>query len=186
MVKKKEASVPVYTHEVESPVGRISLASDGTALIGLWIEGQKYFARTLEVEPEKQCVPVLERAARWLERYFAGEQPEIDFPLAPRGTAFQQEVWDMLCTIPSGELRTYGDLARMIAERRGTAKMSAQAVGGAVGHNPISIIIPCHRVVGSDGSLTGYAGGVSIKQRLLELEGAQMDGLYVPKKGTAL
>lgn len=176
----------MYTHTIETPIGRVTVASDGESIVGLWIEGQKYFARTIEGACEERCVPVLTQTEEWLGEYFSGGNPPVDVPLAPRGSAFQQEVWEILRTIPYGEILTYGDIARMIADRCGKDRMAAQAVGGAVGHNPISIIIPCHRVVGRDGSLTGYAGGVSIKQRLLELEGVDMANLYTPTKGTAL
>ena len=123
----------------------------------------------------------------WLDRYFAGGRPSLcELPLAPAGSEFRQGVWSILCEIPYGEVTTYGDIAKKVAARMGNKSMSAQAVGGAVGHNPISIIIPCHRVVGSNGSLTGYAGGIKTKIKLLELEGADMTPLFTPKKGTAL
>ena len=176
----------VYTKEVNAPVGTIMLASDGRALVGLWIFGQKYFARTIEASKEAS-LPLFESVTRWLGAYFAGKNPAIDFPLAPGGaTPFRQEVWRILQRIPYGQVVTYGEIAREIAQLRGRAKMSAQAVGGAVGHNPISIIIPCHRVVGTGGSLTGYAGGIGIKKQLLELEGVDMSRLHTPVKGTAL
>jgi methylated-DNA-[protein]-cysteine S-methyltransferase len=137
--------------------------------------------------PENPDLPAFAAARTWLDRYFAGEKPGIaDLPLAPRGTAFQTAVWDLLREIPYGELTTYGALAQAVAARLGKARMSAQAVGVAVGRNPVSIIIPCHRVVGADGSLTGYGGGLPLKIRLLEHEGADMSRLYVPKRGTAL
>ena len=123
----------------------------------------------------------------WLDRYFAGENPQIsELPLAPSGSDFRQMVWKILCDIPSGQTTTYGEIAKKIAARTGRSTMSAQAVGGAVGHNPISIIIPCHRVVGTNGSLTGYAGGIDKKIALLELEGVDMTKYFVPTKGTAL
>ncbi|MCI8632882.1 MAG: methylated-DNA--[protein]-cysteine S-methyltransferase [Lachnospiraceae bacterium] len=179
-----------YLWQYESPVGWIHLASDGEALIGLWIEGQKYFSETLGEAVQGVCLPVFEKTAAWLDAYFAGKQPAILGPqapkLAPHGSEFRQMVWQILCEIPYGGLTTYGAIARRIAEKTGKSTMSAQAVGGAVGHNPISIIIPCHRVVGSGGSLTGYAGGLDKKIQLLTLEGADMAGLYRPKKGTAL
>lgn len=184
-----------YIWKYESPVGVIHLASNGEALIGLWIEGQKYFSQTLGPAATTERLPVFEQTTRWLDAYFAGEKPSLTGPdaprLAPRGSEFRQRVWEILCEIPYGELTTYGEIARQIAAGRGGAaakrlSMSAQAVGGAVGHNPISIIIPCHRVVGSDGSLTGYAGGLDKKIALLTLEGVDMSRLYRPKKGTAL
>ena len=123
----------------------------------------------------------------WLDRYFAGRKPDIsELSLAPAGSEFRQEVWRILCEIPYGEVVTYGSIAKRMAEKMGRETMSSQAVGGAVSHNPISIIIPCHRVAGADGSLTGYAGGIQTKVKLLELEGADLSRLYVPGKGSAL
>ncbi len=136
---------------------------------------------------EKNDMPIFDAAKRWLDRYFAGERPTIsELPLAPRGSEFRQGVWDILCEIPYGEVITYGDIAKKMAVKMNKKRMSSQAVGGAVGHNPISIIIPCHRVVGSNGSLTGYGGGIGTKIKLLELERVDMSSLFVPKKGTAL
>lgn len=172
----------------DSPIGRLLLAEEEGALAGVWIEGQKYFPDSLHDEmEEKEDSTVLNEAVEWLERYFRGERPGTDeLPLAPRGSEFRKEVWKLLCEIPYGKLASYGEISRKITERRGLQRMSAQAVGGAVGHNPISIIIPCHRVVGADGSLTGYAGGIRRKVLLLKLEGVDMKKLYVPMKGTAL
>ena len=171
-----------------SPVGTITLASDGDCLTGLWIEGQKYHGASYSGSMlENGRVPVFAAARDWLDRYFAGERPgPFELPLAPAGSAFRREVWKMLCQIPYGQVITYGNIARKIALRMNRPSMSCQAVGGAVGHNPISIIIPCHRVVGSNGSLTGYAAGLPVKIRLLTLEGADMSSLFVPKTGTAL
>lgn len=168
-----------------SPVGPLHLASDGEAITGLWLEGQKYFAATLEGETrESPDLPVFRQTAAWLNAYFAGEVPPALPPLAPQGSPFRQAVWKLLLEIPRGQTATYGALAEKLREQGLSA--APQAVGGAVGHNPISILIPCHRVVGSDGSLTGYAGGLAAKQKLLELEGVDITGLSVPKKGTAL
>lgn len=177
-----------YSTHYHSPLGSLMLASDGDNLIGLWIEGQKYFAAKVAEEiSEKDDLPVFSDVKTWLNQYFAGEKPVIsDLPLAPVGGAFRQSVWDILCEIPYGELITYGEIARRMAVRMNRKSMSSQAIGGAVGHNPISIIIPCHRVVGANGSLTGYAGGIDNKIRLLEHEGADMSKMFVPKKGTAL
>lgn len=177
-----------YSTRYFSPVGEITLASDGDSLVGLWIEGQKYHGGLIgEKLQEKDDVAVFGAAKKWLDKYFAGEKPAIgELALAPLGGDFRQGVWRILCGIPYGEVVTYGDVAKKMAAKMGRESMSSQAVGGAVGHNPISIIIPCHRVVGTNGSLTGYAGGVDIKVKLLELEGADMSGLFVPKKGTAL
>lgn len=158
--------------DYDSPLGAMLLAQEGECIAGLWFLGQKHFPdeRTME----KGETPLLQEARKWLDRYFAGEQPSPEeLPLAPDGTAFRQEVWKLLLTIPYGGTTTYGALAQQMAQQRGTSRMSAQAVGGAVGHNPISIIIPCHRVVGTDGSLTGYAGGLERKAALLNLETEQ-------------
>ena len=178
----------IYSTDYSSPLGQVLLASDGKNLIGLWLEGQKYFSGTVEEEMTvKNDLPVFAAAKKWLDMYFAGKRPNISkLPLAPRGGEFRKAVWQVLCDIPYGEFTTYGQIAKTIAAKNGRGKMSAQAVGGAVGHNPISIIIPCHRVVGSNGSLTGYAGGIDKKIKLLELEGIDMSGMFVPKKGTAL
>lgn len=177
-----------YRATYPSPVGTITLACDGDNLVGLWIEGQKYHGAGIPAEmAEKSDVPVFDAAKKWLDRYFAGEKPGIsELPLAPVGGEFRRGVWSILSEIPYGRLITYGDIAKKMAVKLGKGSMSSQAVGGAVGHNPISIIIPCHRVVGSNGSLTGYAGGIQTKVKLLELEGADMSKLFVPKKGTAL
>ncbi len=150
-----------------SPLGPILLAADETGLTGLWFEAQKYFPSFLGVDYQEKETPVLTETARWLDVYFSGKDPDILPPLHPQGSPFRQAVWNILLTIPRGQTMTYGEIARRLGVR------SAQAVGGAVGHNPISILIPCHRVVGSDGSLTGYAGGFDRKTRLLQLEGAR-------------
>ena len=160
-----------YTCHFESPLGPLTAASDGENLTGLWFDGQKYFAAGLDPEHEEKNLPVFEETGRWLGLYFRGEIPDFVPPLRLKGTAFQMAVWGILLTIPYGETMTYGEIARKIASAQGLAQMSAQAVGGAVGHNPVSLIVPCHRVVGSDGSLTGYAGGVERKRRLLMMEG---------------
>lgn len=173
-----------YSTKHPSPVGMLSLASDGENLAGLWIEGQKYFGGTVS-EPltEADELPVFQTVKEWLSRYFAGEKPAIsELPLRPIGGEFRQDVWKILCEIPYGEVTTYGAIAKKMAAKMGRKSMSGQAVGGAVGHNPISIIIPCHRVVGTGGSLTGYAGGIDKKIMLLEHEGADMSQLFVPKK----
>ncbi|MDR1308747.1 MAG: methylated-DNA--[protein]-cysteine S-methyltransferase [Deltaproteobacteria bacterium] len=176
-----------YRTTCRSPVGTLTLAGDGENLVGLWIEGQKYHGGALGGPlARRDDAPVFRAAREWLGRYFAGEKPAVSgLPLAPAGGAFRQGVWEILRAIPYGETATYGDVAREMALRTGRARMSARAVGGAVGHNPISIIIPCHRVVGADGSLTGYAGGLATKIRLLGLEGVDMSGLHVPRKGSA-
>lgn len=172
----------------DSPVGKLTMASDGTSLAGLWIEKQKYYAGTLPNDVrEAPDLPVFIQTKKWLDDYFQSKKPEISgLPLAPQGGAFRQMVWQILCGIPYGQVLTYGAIAKMVAEKTGKKAMSAQAVGGAVGHNPVSIIIPCHRVIGSNGSLTGYAGGLDIKVKLLKFEGVDMSRLFLPKKGTAL
>ena len=178
----------VYSTRYASPIGSLMLASDGGSLVGLWIEGQKYFAGTMAEEiTEQPHVPVFTAAQNWLDAYFTWQKPALSgLPLAPKGGAFRRAVWDILCEIPYGEVTTYGEIARKMAARMNKVNMSAQAIGGAVGHNPISIIIPCHRVVGAHGSLTGYAGGISKKIKLLEHEGVDMSRLFVPSHGTAL
>ena len=177
-----------YSTNYLSPVGTITLACDGNKLIGLWNEEQKYHGNTLfKGMVEKNDMPVFSVVKKWLDSYFAGEKPDIsELPLAPVGGEFRQEVWSILCEIPYGEVITYGDIAKKMAVKMNKKSMSSQAVGGAVGHNPISIIIPCHRVVGSNGSLTGYAGGIDKKIKLLELEGVDMSNFFIPAKGTAL
>ena len=175
-----------YTQHYDSPLGGILLAADDVGLTGLWFDGQKYFARGLSNERIAQETPILAEAKRWLDIYFTGKEPDFTPPLHPIGSAFRRSVWEILLQIPYGQTATYGEIARQLAKKQGLDRMSAQAVGGAVGHNEISIIIPCHRVVGADGSLTGYAGGIGKKEKLLELERADMSLFFVPKKGTAL
>ena len=162
-----------YYTEYPSPVGQLTIACNETALTGIWLNGQKHFGDESLKEAERaDDFPLFVQTRDWLERYFARKKPEIsEIPLAPQGSEFQQKVWKLLCEIPYGETTTYGELARKVAVQMGRSSMAAQAVGGAVGRNPISIIIPCHRVIGADGSLTGYAGGVDKKIKLLEIEG---------------
>lgn len=164
----------VYISHYESPLGGITLAHDGRQLTGLWFDGQKYFGSTIAgsvfKEPEKTGSSVFTEAERWLDEYFEGKEPDFVPPLKLQGTEFQKAVWKILMTIPFGETRTYGEIAEKLAGELGLKSMSAQAVGGAVGHNPISLIVPCHRIIGASGSLTGYAGGIDKKQMLLQLE----------------
>ena len=199
-----------FTHHYNSPIGGITLASDGEALIGLWFDGQKYFADALEGDyryceekdceekdceekdreekdceekdcEEKDCeekdyeekdLPVFRMTDRWLDIYFDGKAPDFTPPLRMKTTDFRREVWEILLTIPYGQTMSYGEIAKQIGEKRLlSSKTSARAVGGAVGHNSISLIIPCHRVIGADGSLTGYAGGLDKKIWLLKHEG---------------
>ena len=151
----------------ESPLGSLLLEADQTGLTGLWFVGQKYFPSFSDGDFFENETPVLTEAKHWLSLYFSGKEPDFLPSLHPQGSSFRQAVWNVLLTIPRGQTMTYGEIARRLNVR------SAQAVGGAVGHNPISILIPCHRVVGSDGSLTGYAGGLARKEWLLHLEGAR-------------
>lgn len=177
----------IYSTIYLSPIGKLLLASDGESIIGLWVKGQKYFADNVEDLLENDELQVFAVAKKWLDRYFAGKKPAItELPLKPKGGQFRQDVWKILCDISYGNVVTYGFIAKELAKKAGKERMSAQAVGGAVGHNPISIIIPCHRVVGVNGSLTGYAGGIVNKIQLLKHEGVDMSKLFVPKNGTAL
>lgn len=162
----------IYTAHYMSSLGGITLASDGEALIGLWFDGQKYFADAIKGQPatDNPSLPVLADTRRWLDIYFTGRQPDFTPKLRMLTTSFRQAVWQIMLTIPYGQTMTYGEIAKRIAAQKGLKQMSVQAVGGAVGHNSISLIIPCHRVVGTNGSLTGYASGIDKKKRLLELE----------------
>ena len=169
-----------YKTTIESPIGKITLGSDGESLIGLWTDGQRYFGDTI---PEEAIIDdslnVFNVTKEWMNRYFDKKKPQIsELPLAPIGGEFRQTVWKMLTEVPYGEVITYGELARKIAKQRGIEKMSAQAIGAAVGRNPISIIIPCHRVVGANGNLTGYSGGIQIKLKLLQHEGVDTNQFY--------
>lgn len=175
-----------YINHYCSPIGNILLAADDMGLTGLWFEGQKYFALNLDKVHEERELPVFEKAKQWLDVYFSGKEPDFTVPLHFTGTDFQNDVWKILCAIPYGQTMTYGEIAKKIAAKKGLPSMSAQAVGGAVGHNEISIIVPCHRVVGKNGSLTGYAGGIDKKIKLLQLEKVNMESFFTPKKGTAL
>lgn len=161
-----------YRTFYDSPIGKIFLVSDEKNLVGAWIEGQKYFLGTIEAENVLDSeTNILVQAKKWLDRYFNLEKPDIDeLPLAPVGNEFRRRVWKILCEIPYGNVTNYGDIAKRVAKEMGKKSMSAQAVGNAVGHNPISIIIPCHRVIGKNGNLTGYAGGIDKKIQLLKLE----------------
>ncbi|MBP7186971.1 MAG: methylated-DNA--[protein]-cysteine S-methyltransferase [Ruminococcus sp.] len=162
----------IYTFRYKSPLGSITLASNGDSLTGLWFDGQKYFPHKLISESIESELPIFTQTIKWLDTYFSGKVPDFTPPIILNTTPFRKAVYDILLTIPYGQTMTYGGIANMIAKQKGIERMSAQAVGGAVGHNPISIIIPCHRVVGTDGSLTGYAGGLDKKIELLKLEKA--------------
>ena len=159
-----------YTHRYASPLGGITLASDGEALTGLWFDGQKYFAGAREPDCAGKELPVFEQTAGWLDIYFSGRDPGFTPPLLLRAEGFRRAVWEILLDIPYGHTMTYGEIAGEIARRRGIPRMSARAVGSAAGHNAIALIIPCHRVVGAGGRLTGYAGGLERKSWLLALE----------------
>ncbi len=162
----------LYKTIYHSPIGALTLGADETHLVGLWLAGQKYFGAGYQ-EPfaERADHPVLQKAVQWLQSYFAGERPLLSaLPLNPQGSPFRKRVWQILREIPYGQVITYGDIARRLAQEQGQKSMAAQAVGSAVGHNPISIIIPCHRVVGANGSLKGYAGGLAAKRWLLRHE----------------
>ena len=180
-----------FSTQYPSPIGEIILCATDSALTGLWIEGQRHFMKTTGnislqsaenkfTEDAEQAILI--RARMWLDAYFTGQKPSAaEIPLAPAGSEFQRQVWKLLCKIPYGTVTTYGTLAKEIARLANRKSMSAQAIGGAVGRNPLSIIIPCHRVIGSNGSLTGYAGGILIKKKLLEFEGADISDCFVPK-----
>ncbi len=173
----------MYTTQYLSPLGPLTLAADNEALIGLWFDDQKYFgSQNLGslATAKTQSYPVLEQAKRWLDIYFSGHNPDFLPPLNYSSTPFRQRVCEIMLTIPYGQTITYGEIAKILAKERGVEKISGQAVGGAVGHNPIALIIPCHRVVGANGNLTGYGGGLDRKVKLLSLEGVNLDGFFVP------
>jgi methylated-DNA-[protein]-cysteine S-methyltransferase len=201
----------IYTSEYRSPLGSITLACDDEAITGLWFEDSRHYGDTLpddiklklqstecgeHTTVSEDCLteapdhpmkhPLLDEASRWLDIYFSGQKPDFLPPLRYGSTKFRKTVNDIMLTIPYGKTMTYGEIAARIARDWGLEKMSAQAVGGAVGSNPISLMVPCHRVVGTNGSLTGYGGRMWRKVKLLELEKVDMSNLYVPKKGTAL
>ena len=160
----------MFESRLHSPLGEVRLRSDGEALIGLWFVGQVNDAKDISDLEIKNDLPIFGQVESWLESYFSGEEIPITIPLQPKGTIFQERVWKILQEIPYGETMTYGEIAQKIAKEKGVATYSAQAVGQAVGKNPISILIPCHRVLGENGALTGYAGGVHRKEQLLHLE----------------
>ncbi len=170
----------IFTHHYATPLGGMTMASDGAVLIGLWFDGQKYFARipglaaAAQYEWTEASLPIFAETERWLDVYFGGREPDFTPAFSVGGTPLRRAVWEILLGIPYGQTASYGAIARRVAERMGIPAMSARAVGGAVGHNPLSLIIPCHRAVGADGSLTGYAGGIGRKEMLLRLEGAEI------------
>lgn len=169
-----------YIQWYESPLGNILLAANKEGLTGLWFNGEKYFAYYLEKQYEKKETSILKETKKWLDIYFKGKEPHFNVPLYFNGTNFQNEVWNILCTIPYGKITTYGEIAKLIATKRNIKHMSAQAVGGAVSHNEISIIVPCHRVIGANGNLTGYAAGIDKKIKLLMLEHIDISKFIVP------
>ena len=175
-----------YKTKYRSPLGCITICCDEKEnLVGLWFNGQKHFGDTINGKIiKKDNFKIFNKTKSWLDKYFVGENLNIkDIPIKPIGSKFRQEVWKILCKIPYGKTITYGKIAKQIAQKFGKEKMSAQAVGNAVGHNPISIIIPCHRVVGTNGNLTGYASGIYKKIYLLKLENVNMNNLFIPKNG---
>lgn len=160
-----------YQKYYDAPLGEMIMVSDGTMLTNLVFEWQKYYESEVPEDSIEKSLPIFDDTARWLDIYFSGIEPDFTPAISLKGSEFRKEVWDILMGIPYGEVTTYGEIAKQIAKKRGISRMSAQAVGGAVGHNPISIIVPCHRVVGANGNLTGYAGGLEKKVELLRLEG---------------
>lgn len=175
-----------YIHYYNSPLGRITLASNGNALTGLWFDGQKYFGSTLAKEYIPKDLPVFGQASHWLDIYFSGKFPSFTPLVSLNTTPFRKSVWEIMLKIPFGQTMSYKEIALKIAEQNGLSHMSAHAVGGAVAHNPVSLIIPCHRVIGSNGNLTGYAGGIDKKIKLLNMENVDTKTLFIPKNGTAL
>lgn len=169
-----------YYQMYDSPVGKLLLQSDGESLTGLDFSDGRYAPAVDELQAEEKEIPVLEQTKQWLDIYFAGRNPDFCPPVNPQGTEFRREVWKLLLEIPYGETVTYGSLAKKMAQKLGKKRMSAQAIGGAVGHNPIGIIIPCHRVVGNNGNLTGYGGGMDRKVFLLNCEHMDMNAFSIP------
>lgn len=177
-----------YKSTYQSPVGTIILTSDGIYLTGLWFKTSRFLnLREFTDEQVNNELEIFNITKIWLDRYFAGERPNLnEIPIKLTGSDFSMMVWDILKTIPYGKTITYGEIASLLAEQKGIKKMSAQAVGHAVGYNPVSIIIPCHRVIGSNGNLTGYGGGLDVKIGLLKHEMVDISSFYRPKKGKAL
>lgn len=173
-----------YKKYYESPIGQLAMTSDGKNITGLWLPNHEDFELKFNEKLFEADLIIFNKAVAWLDDYFLGNNPVIDFPLKAEGTEFRKQVWEILLDIPYGETITYGEIAKQMAQIRGKKTMSAQAVGGAVGNNPISIMIPCHRVVGKDGNLTGYGGGIDTKIELLKLEQMDMNAYYKPKHST--
>lgn len=174
----------MYKTTYKSPIGNLLIASKDNKLVGLWVENQKYYLSNFKEEiVEAKNLEILVKTKKWLDIYFNGENPDInELEISLVGSEFRKSVWEILKNIPYGEVISYNDIAKELAKQKGITRMSAQAVGVAVGHNPISIIIPCHRVVGTNGSLTGYASGIKKKIYLLEHEKVNMNKLFVPTK----
>ncbi len=174
----------VYLGYCESPVGKLTMASRDNKLIGLWIKGQKCYLGDLNCPVrEDSDIEIFEKTRDWLDRYFKGKKPSIkELDLAPEGSEFRRNVWKLLCEIPYGEVTTYGELAKKMAKLMNRDAIFPKAIGGAVSHNPIAIIIPCHRVIGADGNLTGYAAGIKKKIKLLRLEHVDMTKFHIPKE----
>lgn len=171
-----------YIDTYASPLGIITMGSNGRQLTGLWFEGQKYFGDTLCDQPQHHALPIFDETRTWLDVYFQGKRPSFTPPMLLNDTPFRRTVWQLLLTIPYGETTTYKDIAMKWARQHGVKSISSQAVGGAVGRNPISIIIPCHRVIGTNGSLTGYAGGLDRKRWLLQWEQENTDRFFIPQE----
>jgi methylated-DNA-[protein]-cysteine S-methyltransferase len=163
-----------YMYNIKSPAGILTVSSDGKNISGLWIAGQKYFAKTLGTDVLQKNLPIFDNVEKWLDVYFSGKEPGFMPPLMPKGSPFQRSIWNILCKIPYGQTTTYGEIAKQFGLEYKGGHTSARAVGNAVGHNPISILIPCHRVIGKNGDLTGYAGGINTKRKLLQLEGFEI------------
>ncbi len=174
-----------FTSTYQSPLGEILIAADDIGIVGIWFKDAKYYARCLDKENEPKETPVIKKLKQWLDIYFQGKEPDFDLPVHMTGTPFQLEVWNILREIPYGTTVTYNEIAKKIAKSKGLERMSAQAVGTAVGKNSISLVVPCHRVVGTNNGLAGYAGGIDKKIALLKLEGSFRDEFFIPKNSIA-
>ena len=170
----------------DSPLGMMTMSSEEDSLTGLWFDGQRHYGNILSGNETEKLLPIFEKTAEWLDIYFSGKEPDFFPPVCVKGTPFRRRVCEIMRTIPYGKTMTYGEIAQILAREKGIERMAAQAVGNAVGYNPISIIIPCHRVLGANGNLTGYGGGIERKVRLLKLEKVDMSRFYIPKRGNAL
>lgn len=169
-VKKILYKAILYKAIYNSPIGELILMAENSKLVGLWFTDSKYFPADTILTCQQKDLDVFAKTKHWLDIYFSGKKPNFTPELSLYGTTFQKEVWSLLCEIQYGQTTTYANLAKLIAKKHNIKKMAAQAIGGAVGRNPISIIVPCHRVIGSNGSLTGYAAGISKKTILLDME----------------